>query len=206
MHRPFPVGSWEDLRHPYGPLSYLAFLIRHCKRSFCQQVTSSSSAFTTYPRLATFPKEMVVGLAALPRLEDITVEFQSATSRPDRIHPPPITRTVLPALTFFRFVGASEYLEDLVSQIDGPQLDGISIVYLNQLVDFQAAQLSKFIDRSVGPKFTTIISKVQATFFDSCVTFDVYRPNHPCQDWRGVSTTISCEGVDWQVSHMAQMN
>ncbi|KAI9453667.1 hypothetical protein BJY52DRAFT_1396504 [Lactarius psammicola] len=68
------------------------------------------------------PEAMVASLATLPRLEDFIIEFQSATSRPDRIPPPPVTRTILPALTYFEFRGASEYLEDLISRIDSPEL------------------------------------------------------------------------------------
>ncbi|KAH9171721.1 hypothetical protein EDB89DRAFT_1906708 [Lactarius sanguifluus] len=88
------------------------------------------------------PEAMVASLATLPRLEFFVIGFQLATSRPDQILPPPVTRTVLPALVSFRFRGASEYLEDLVSRIDGPQLNQISTVYLNQVVDFQVAQFS----------------------------------------------------------------
>jgi hypothetical protein len=73
------------------------------------------------------PEAMVVGLAALPRLETFTIGFQSATSRPDQIPPPPVTRVVLPALTFFEFHGASKYLEDLVARINSSQLNHISI-------------------------------------------------------------------------------
>ena len=40
------------------------------------------------------------------------------------------TRIILPALIRFRFRGVDEYLEDLVSQIHGPQLNGISIIFL----------------------------------------------------------------------------
>jgi hypothetical protein len=39
------------------------------------------------------PEAMTVGLAALPRLKFFRMEFQSATSRPDRIRPPPATRS-----------------------------------------------------------------------------------------------------------------
>ena len=45
------------------------------------------------------PKAMVMGLAALPRLRAFFITFQSATPRPDLIHPPPPARAVLPALT-----------------------------------------------------------------------------------------------------------
>ena len=58
---------------------------------------------------------MAASLVKLPRLETLV-------SGPDRIDTHPVTRAVLPALTFFRFWGVSEYLEDLVSGIDGPRL------------------------------------------------------------------------------------
>ena len=151
------------------------------------------------------PEAMVASLAALPRLENIIIEFQSATSRPDRIHLPPVTRSVLPALTFFEFNGASEYLEALVSRIDSPQLDRILIDYFNQLVDFQAAQLSKFIDRSVGSAITPS-RHAHVTFSDDWVSFDMHRhANRPPWTWYPARTTISCEGIDWQVSHIAQV-
>ena len=66
------------------------------------------------------PEVVAASLVALPRLETFVIGFRLATSRPDRIHTPPVTRAVLPALTYFRFKGASEYLEDLVTRIDGP--------------------------------------------------------------------------------------
>jgi len=151
------------------------------------------------------PEAMVACLATLPRLEIFLIELQLATPRPDRIRPPPPTvRIVLPALTYFQFQGASEYLEDLVAQIDGPQLNGILIGYLNQLVDFQVAQLSGFIDRSVGPKLT-LFKHAHVTFSCGEVFFEMCHPNYPRGDWRTARTTISCEGIDWQVSHIAQV-
>jgi hypothetical protein len=152
------------------------------------------------------PEAMVVGLAALLRLEYLSIRFQSATSRPDRIHPPPVTRTVLPALTAFHFQGASEYLEDLVARIDCPQVNGISIGYLNQLVDFQVApsQLSKFFDRSLGPKLTRF-RHAHVTFDSKEVTFELFC--HCCASYPDpfATTVIFCEGIDWQVSHIAQV-
>ena len=151
------------------------------------------------------PEVMVACLAALPRLDTFHIGFRSATSRPDRIAPPPETRTVLPSLTSFEFKGASEYLEDLVSQIDSPQLDRTFMVYFNQLVDFRAARLSEFIDRSIGPKLT-LFGHAQVTFFNDWVTVDMYlHGNHPSSDSGSATITISCEGIDWQVSHIAQV-
>lgn len=151
------------------------------------------------------PEAMVASLAALPRLERFIIEFQSATSRPDQTRPPPVRRTVLPSLHCFQFSGASEYVEDLVSRIDSPHLDQIRIVYLNQLVDLQVVHLSKFIDRSVGPKLTRF-KHVQVTFFGDHVTFNTYpRAHFPDSDKRRARISILCQGVDWQVSHIAQV-
>jgi hypothetical protein len=151
------------------------------------------------------PEAMVACLAMLTRLKTLHIEFQSATPRPDPIPQPPVTRSVLPALTEFEFQGASEYLEGFVARIDGPRLNRIHIVYLNQVVDFQVAQLSNFVDRSVGPRLT-LFKHAEVTFVRDSVSFDLYpQTYHPHSDWGLVRTAISCEGVDWQLSHMAQV-
>ena len=151
------------------------------------------------------PEAIVAGLSTLPMLKLFICGFLSASPRPDRIHPPPITRTVLPALTYFEFKGASEYLEDLAARIDAPQLSRFNIYYYNQLVDFQVAHLSKFIDRSVGPKLTQF-RFAQVTFDSSTVSFNTYsHANDPRPAPPSATTTILRKGVDWQVSHMAQV-
>ncbi|KAH9170323.1 hypothetical protein EDB89DRAFT_2072154 [Lactarius sanguifluus] len=150
------------------------------------------------------PEAMVVGLAALPRLKNLTIEFQLVTPRTDPIRPPPVTRTVLPALTDFQFQGAIEYLEDLAVQIDSPQLDRIHIYYLNQPVDFQVTQLPKFIDRSMGPRLTPF-KHAGITFSGDRASFDIYCITNPRSILRPSITAISCDGIDWQVSHMAQV-
>ena len=158
------------------------------------------------------PEAMVVGLAALPRLESFILGFQPQP----HLHrlgllPPSVTPSpghvfqVLPSLTYFEFNGASEYLEDLVSRIDGPQLIHILIAYLNQLIDFQAAQLSQFVDRSVGPELTQF-KHAYITFSSDKVTFNMCRrANYPFWDSRSARIDILCEGMAWQVSHMAQV-
>jgi hypothetical protein len=95
------------------------------------------------------PEVMVASLAASPRLEDFTLGFVWGTICPDRIRLPvsSITRTVFPALTIICFQGPLEYFEDLVAQIDAPQLDYLNIEYRDHQ-DYQIPQLCKFIDRS----------------------------------------------------------
>ena len=145
---------------------------------------------------------MVVGLAALPRLELFVIGFQLATSRSEKIHPPPVTRTVLPSLTTFGFTGSSEYLEDLAARIDAPQLGRIFIYSLNQLVDFQVAQLSRFIDRSVGPELTRF-KYARVSFHSRQVTFHL--SNETGSYHEQLSITLKGQGIDWQVSHMTRV-
>ena len=153
------------------------------------------------------PETMVACLAALPRLETFIIEFRLATPRPNQTRTmPPVTRTALSALTHFQFNGASEYLEDLAAQIDCPQLDYIRIAYLNQLVDFQVGQLSKFIDRSLGPKLT-LFNRAVVTFHNNCVYTTHGRVSRSPRSFDAVylKTFIYCKEIDWQVSHMAQV-
>jgi hypothetical protein len=151
------------------------------------------------------PQAIVRCLAAIPRLQDLVIGFQVATSHPDRIRPPLITRIVLPALTSFQFLGAGEYLEDLVARIDSPQLDRMHVNYFNQMVDFQVAELSKFTDRSVGPKLM-LFKRAKVFFSRKLAYFTMYRhANHPPSDLQPLWTTISCQGIDWQVFHIAQV-
>ncbi|KAH9172872.1 hypothetical protein EDB89DRAFT_841574 [Lactarius sanguifluus] len=151
------------------------------------------------------PEAIVACLATLPRLDSFYIGFRLATSRPDRVNPPPLTRIVLPALTYLGFRGASEYLEDLVARVDCPQLNRIYIDFMNQLVDFQVAQFSTFINRSFGPKLTSF-RHAQVSFINGWVTFALNpSANRPSWDRHPATTMISCEELDWQVSHTAQV-
>jgi len=223
MQEPFPVltrlfiGS-DDVNAPVLPG---AFLRGSAPR--LQEIALSGIPYPTLPTLLLSasdlvelslhkipqtgyipPEEMVACLAALPRLSTFRIGFRSATRR-DRILPPPVTRTVLPSLTSFRFSGASEYLEDLVAHIDSPQLSQIFVFYLNQFVDFQVAQLSEFISRSVGTQIA-LFRHAQVTFVSDWVSFTTYRREiHPTSGSLPVRALISCRGIDWQVSHMAQV-
>jgi hypothetical protein len=141
------------------------------------------------------PERMVEGLAALPKLKEFAILYENIASSPDRIHPPPVTRPILPALTKFLFKGAFKYLEDLVARIDTPQLGGVHIIYLYQPDDFQVTQVSDFVDRSIGPSSSR---HANALFRYDRVTFTLYSVE-TCQGWnrRAVATTISHEEFNW---------
>jgi hypothetical protein len=95
------------------------------------------------------PEAMIALLCALSSLDRLILRFQSPQSRPDweTLRRPPSKRSIIPALYFFRFEGAIEYLEDLVTFIDAPQLNFFGITFFNQ-IDFDCPRLAQFINRT----------------------------------------------------------
>jgi hypothetical protein len=140
------------------------------------------------------PEAIVAPLSALSSLESLTLEFQSPQSCPDRAtrRPPPSKRSVVPALHHFRFKGVTEYLEDLVTWIDTPQLDSLEIRFFNQ-IDFDIPRLAQFINRT--PK----LGKRRATvLFDGDFAHVRLSPGI-------LEIAISCVELDWQLSSIEQV-
>ncbi len=82
------------------------------------------------------PDAMVALLSALSNLKGLSLKFQSPQSYPNlkSRQLPPLKRSVIPSLTRFFFKGVTEYLEDLVTCIDAPQLDDLRIIFFNHYV------------------------------------------------------------------------
>ncbi|KAH9992505.1 hypothetical protein BJV74DRAFT_950975 [Russula compacta] len=93
------------------------------------------------------PEAMATCLTTLPNLISLSIGFGSPRSRLDKISLPPRTRAVLPALTSFRFSGASAYFEDLISQIDTPLLYQLNMsLFIEHISDlFTTPRLLPFI-------------------------------------------------------------
>jgi hypothetical protein len=102
------------------------------------------------------------------------------------------------ALTYFRFKGVSEYLDDLVARLDAPLLDKLDITFFHQLV-FDTPNLPQFISRtpSLKPHDEACVA-----VYDSGVRIAPVRPFV-----RGfpVDLEISCRRSDWQPSSFAQV-
>ena len=144
------------------------------------------------------PDVMASGLSGLTRLESFFIIFESPQSHSDweDRRPPPQTRTLLPVLTELYFNGVSEYLEDLVAQIDTPQLDKLSITFFHQLI-FNTPQLIEFISRT--PKFK-IRHEARVFFNDHHVRITL-----PQTLDGSLELAISCSQPDWQLSSLAQV-
>ena len=150
------------------------------------------------------PEAMITCLTTLTRLRSLSIGFRAPTSHSDQMitRPSPQTRVVLPALAFFDFRGISEYLEDLVAQIDTPQLDFIKITYFNRL-DFDVPQLSQFICRteSLGLDLSKHAELIFAAS-NANIRLDCEQVG---RRQSRLFLQVSCQGLDRQVSLLAQV-
>ena len=148
------------------------------------------------------PEVMVTALSTLTSLENLWLEFESPRSYPGQAsrRPPPLTRSVLPALIFFRFKGVYEYLEDFVTRINTPELDKSYITFLNQIV-FDTPQLIQFISRT--PTLGTSENlKARVVFEDGAASIKLSSQTYG--DGK-LSVKIPFIELDWQVSSMEQV-
>jgi hypothetical protein len=141
------------------------------------------------------PEAMVRCLSTLTRIKYLSLGFGSPLSRPVREsrHPHPPTRSALPALTYFEFMGVSEYLEDLVARIDAPLLNTLHISFFHQLI-FDTPQLAQFLARTpnIQPPVDTRI-----VFSNRFVQVILLPTNFVLR--------INCRQSDWQLSSLAQV-
>ena len=110
------------------------------------------------------PETMVANLSGLSYLKSLIIEFASPPSLldPGKRHPPPTTRTPLPALTRLELRMDSEYLEEVVARIDVPLLDSISITFFYQL-RFDIPELAQFMRRTTRFKE---LNETHVDFYD----------------------------------------
>ncbi len=139
---------------------------------------------------------MAALLSVLSSLKTLSLYFQSPQSRPDwgNRRSLPSKHTVIPALIFFEFKGVIEYLEDLVTSIDAPQLDYLDITFFNQ-IDFDGLRLAQFISRA------PILG-----YGNAHVEFDDYTASvRPPSPFKHFLIKIPCREPDWQLSAVAQV-
>ena len=144
------------------------------------------------------PDAVVTALSALTSLESLELGFQSPRSHPDQAsrRPPPPTRTVLPSLTRIWFKGVCEYLDDLVAQIDAPQLNSLHITFFNDIV-FDAPQFIQFINCT--PTLNAVENAHVVFGHDKAII-----NSSPRYESR-YEVGISCRELDWQVSSLEQL-
>ena len=104
------------------------------------------------------PKVMVASLALLTRLEDLSIGFfrpQMYLPNLRITYPETPRRAILPALTRFLFAGRSEYLDNLVAEVDAPRLYNVRVEVIR--LDFRPVpQLFLFISHTENLKFRRV--------------------------------------------------
>jgi len=138
------------------------------------------------------PEVMVTCLSVLLELEELVIGFQS--SHPISRDPPPLTRVILPALTYFEFRGVREYLEDLVARIITPELHSLDIWFFLDLI-FDIPQLRQFIHIT---NTLRLCKRVCIELYPWSARINVESPTP-------LHLGVKCERLDWQVSSMAQL-
>ena len=95
------------------------------------------------------PEAMATCLSVLTNLDTLVLSFyvEFIYFRPHR-RPPPMTRSILPNLNTFWFSGASQYLDDLVAQLDAPRLYHLSMTFPLEQMNFDTQHLAQFISRT----------------------------------------------------------
>ena len=134
----------------------------------------------------------------LPRLESLELDFQHPRSRAHRAsrHPPPFTRVVFP--NFLDSSGDTEYLGDILSQIETPALNRSYFCFFNQLV-FNTPLLGHFIRRT--ERFTTIhTARVEFFSWAVRVTFWGRLEGEMVHHQRQALLKIPCKPLDWELS------
>ena len=147
------------------------------------------------------PKALVSGLAASSNLKILIFGFEFHLYRNVRksLRPPPPTRTVLPALTYFQFRGDSDYFENLVARIEAPLLETISISYKSGLIS-DTPQLAQFMRCT-----TTIeaLNEARVGFRYHFVEVKSLSPNQAVD--KKYRLTILCQKPPWLLSSVSSL-
>ena len=146
------------------------------------------------------PDAMVAALSTLTSLENLLLMFESPESCPDletrRL--PPLTCSALPVLKSFEFRGVFEYLEDLLTDIDAPQLNKLEIHFFNDSA-FDTPQLIRFISRT-SMSSTLENAHIALSKRIARVSFRPLIHGHV-----ELEVLIFCEALDWQLSSLEQV-
>jgi hypothetical protein len=147
------------------------------------------------------PEAIVTALSTLTRLIRLRLFFESPQSRPDPAHrrPPPPTRSVLPNLASFEFIGDSEYMEVVMAHIDAPRLGDLYTTLFNDIV-FDTPHLTQFISRT---PIMQALEKAHVTFDGDAAAVKLSSLGHG--QYNRLEVKIPCRGLDWQVSSMEQI-
>jgi hypothetical protein len=133
------------------------------------------------------------------QLQTLGVNFQSALPTHDIERDVPITtRVTLPNLRWFGFMGASAYLETVLSRLTAPILEKLQVDFFNQLT-ISIPNTQQLISSTRNLRFTS----AELRFHRNLVGLSIY----PGEETRMYALYMGVLGQhhDWQVSSAAQI-
>ena len=142
----------------------------------------------------------------LPRLKSFSLEFLCPRFQDHQAseHPPPLTRVVLPKLSFLFFHGDVEDLEVILSQIETPILNRSKFRLFNQLV-FHTPLLGRFICRK---EIFRKAPRARIQVFCLCVVVRLSELEETADTLSGreaLRLELSCEQFNCQRSALVQV-
>ena len=147
------------------------------------------------------PGHLVTQLQGLPHLEELSIGFSIPIPLPSsekELLPAPIPPVILPTLRLLTFLGVDVYLDNLVSQINTPRLERLTLTLFFDLV-FNLANLTEFIHRTDG--FVCLVARVTFKKDGAFINVGTYEE----QDIGKLSLRVNCEPLDWQIDSATQI-
>ena len=146
------------------------------------------------------PGAMATGLSALTSLESLSLLFRYPRPRPtlESRRSPPLTRSILPSLTKIEFIGASEYLGEILARIDASRLNALHITFFNQII-FDTPQLFQLISRR-----PTLRAPEKGRIKFGLKAISV-RFSSQTSDYGALSVRIPCTASEWHLSSLEQV-
>ncbi|KAI9457882.1 hypothetical protein F5148DRAFT_1321894 [Russula earlei] len=143
------------------------------------------------------PQDVGTALSVMSRLEIFQLGFQSPLY-PASGPPPPLTRSVLPALTQLTFQGVHEYLEDLLAQIEAPLLITLHVTFFMD-IDFILPQLHRLISQTES--FNSC-DRATVRTSDRAIQFAIFGES---LQFTALFLEVSCRQLDWQLASLGQV-
>ena len=200
----FPIRSWVDLPHVCSTSNCLAFHFRDCQICFCLPLTLSNSGSSIFLIPDTFqPRRWALSSRCCPAsnyfpLNSNTPSLKLSLTGKVQVY---LHRDALSSPHSTKYLsGVTEYLEDLVTFIDTPQLNSLYTTFSNQ-IDFNCPRLAQFINCT--PKLRALDeAHVQ---FDDVSANVTLRSRTSESRFEDLLINIPCCELDWQLSSIQQV-
>ena len=145
------------------------------------------------------PEVFANALSGMTHLRSLSLYFLSPPSHSNHLDLPSSSRgyVVLPALSSFKYEGASRYLDNLVARIDAPRLEDVDVTFFYEQT-FHVSRLGRFTEPI---QLQRLVSRAYIASFQSTISTRFTQPDAPT----GFRLQISCQQLHLQLDFMGQI-